>query len=275
MALEKALAGIIQAAEEENAPVPGDYRGEDGLLYCGRCHTPKQWRGRLPGLGETTVACCCRCHAEACAAAREKQRLESRIQQLRDDAFDSLYMQNWTFAADDGGNLPLKTAMERYVELLTDPDRSLWRGLILSGTVGCGKTWAAAEAVNALIDRGIPCKMTNFARLSGDYQENRCAAEQLNRYHLLVIDDLGAERTTSYMNEIVYQVIDTRFRSGLPLIVTTNLTLEEIKKPQNPENQRIYSRLLEMCHPIAVPGRDRRRQKAADRYDAMRAYLGL
>ncbi len=117
--------------------------------------------------------------------------------------------------------------------------------------------------------------MTNFARLSGNYQGNRCTTEQLNRYHLLVIDDLGAERTTSYMNEIVYQVIDTRFRSGLPLIVTTNLTLKEIKKPQNPENQRIYSRLLEMCHPLAVPGSDRRRQKAANQYDTMRAYLGL
>lgn len=278
MALEHTILQAMQAAEKENAPVSGDYTGEDGLLRCGNCHTPKQWRGVLPGLGMTVVACSCRCHALSCTEAREKQRRESRIQALRDDAFDTLYMQQWNFAGDDHGNPALTTAMERYVTLLTEEPPEAWRGLLLSGPVGCGKTYAAAETVNALIDREIPCKMTGFSRIAGEYQDSRSRTDvidRLHRYRLLVIDDLGAERTTSYMNEIVYQVIDARFRSGLPLIVTTNLTLEEIKKPQSPENQRIYSRILEMCHPIAVSGRDRRRQKAADHYNAMKAYLGL
>ena len=72
------------------------------------------------------------------------------------------------------------------------------------------------------------------------------------------------ERGTEYGLEQVYNVIDSRYRSGKPLIVTTNLTLQELQNPPDTAHARIYDRLIEMCAPrYAVPGRtsEKKRRK--------------
>ncbi len=121
--------------------------------------------------------------------------------------------------------------------------------------------------------------MTNFARLvntiCGTVEGKQDYIDGLNRFSLLVIDDLAAERDTEYMNEIVYNIIDSRYRSGLPHIVTTNLTAVELSKPSQMSKQRTYSRLLEMCVPIEVSGKDRRKQKLRDNMVDMKNMLGL
>lgn len=83
--------------------------------------------------------------------------------------------------------------------------------------------------------------------------------DSLESYDLLIIDDFGTERDTEYMNEIVFQVIDARYRSGLPMILTSNITAEELGRPDDIKNQRIYSRILDRCIPIEFTGKDRRR----------------
>jgi DNA replication protein DnaC len=77
------------------------------------------------------------------------------------------------------------------------------------------------------------------------------------------------------MNEVVYTVIDSRAKAGLPTIVTTNLTAEELKSPANLTNQRIFSRLLEMCIPVGVEGDDRRREKLRDDFGELKDILGI
>lgn len=275
----KALLKLGEKTAKLSYERDGDYYGEDGLLYCGKCHTQKQVRVQpMKNMPEITQPCVCRCEADQMHEREEKRKREQRIGELRDRAFDYMNMQLWTFCRSDNEDPQLMEAMRRYVELLANKPVEEQLGLLISGGVGCGKTYAAACVVNALIDRQIPCKMTNFARIIAEYQDTHNKVEymnMLNRNRLLVIDDLGAERTTSFVNEMVYQVIDSRARSGLPVIITTNLTLDEIKNPQQVENQRIYSRILEMCHPLKVEGRDRRRKTAADRYDVMKEYLGM
>ena len=59
------------------------------------------------------------------------------------------------------------------------------------------------------------------------------------------------ERGTEYALKQIYNIIDSRYRSRKPLIVTTNLTLTELKNPQDTAHARIYDRLLELCTPIA------------------------
>ena len=75
--------------------------------------------------------------------------------------------------------------------------------------------------------------------------------DRLCRYPLLIIDDFGMERDTDYALEQVYNIIDSRYRSKRPLIITTNLTLDEIRHPQDVAHARIYDRVLEMCVPVS------------------------
>jgi DNA replication protein DnaC len=97
----------------------------------------------------------------------------------------------------------------------------------------------------------------------------------LSRVPLVVLDDFDTERDTKYMQEIVYDVINARYTAGLPLIVTTNLTLEQLARPESVNEQRIYGRLLEMCYPIEVKGRNKRQDKMMDTYAPMRDILGV
>lgn len=76
--------------------------------------------------------------------------------------------------------------------------------------------------------------MTNFPtilnRLTGMFSEDRADfIASFNEYDLLIIDDLGVERSTEYAMEQMFFVIDSRYRSRRPMIITTNLKLSELK----------------------------------------------
>ena len=71
------------------------------------------------------------------------------------------------------------------------------------------------------------------------------------------------ERGTEYALEQVYNIVDSRYRSQKPLIVTTNLPLNEIRHPQDTAHARIYDRILERCAPILFAGKNFREENAA------------
>ena len=68
--------------------------------------------------------------------------------------------------------------------------------------------------------------------------------------------------------EQVYNVIDTRYKSGKPLIITTNLTLDELKAPADIPHKRIYDRVLGMCVPVMFNGVNFRKEEAASKMEA-------
>ena len=140
------------------------------------------------------------------------------------------------------------------------------REIIFSGAV-IGKSFFAGCIANALLDRDVPVLMTNFPsilnRLTGVFAEDRAAfIASLDDYSLLVIDDLGVERNTEYAMEQMFTVIDSRYRSKRPLIVTTNLKLEKIKNPPDLAHARIYDRILERCAPVLFSGKNFREEGA-------------
>ena len=128
------------------------------------------------------------------------------------------------------------------------------------------------------MEKEIPVRMTNFAAvlndLSGSYEGRNAYIARLCRYPLLILDDLGMERGTEYALEQVYNVIDSRYRSRKPLIVTTNLTLDEIRHPQDTAHARIYDRLLEMCVPISCIGVSFRKETAQEKLERLKEMIG-
>ena len=278
--IKDAMEAIIERAKVTNNIKEGDYIGEDGLYHCGKCRTKKQTVVELFGTMRT-VPCICKCRADEIKAekeAREARERFERIMRMRSVGFPEAAMKEWTFDKDDGTNPMLTNAMKKYVEHFEE-FKADGKGLLLFGTVGTGKTFLAACVANALIDKGIPCLVTNFARIAnevqGMFEGRQQYYDNLNSFPLLVVDDLGAERRTEYMQEIVFNVIDSRSRANLPIIVTTNLTREELLHPADITFQRIYSRLFEMCTPIEVSGKDRRKQALRDDIGKMKSLLGL
>lgn len=279
MDLSNFIDGVAQKAAENNAIQEGDFI-LDGLLYCGKCSTPKQCRVEFFGR-ERIVFCLCKCKTEKREAERVEQLRREQlqhIQKLRRLGFPDEDMAKWTFDKDDGANKKISDIARNYVNNF-DEMKKRGKGLMFFGKVGTGKTFISACIANALIDGGHPCLVTNFARLvntiSGMFEGKQDYIDGLNKFDLLVIDDLASERDTEYMGEIVQNIIDSRYRAGLPLIITTNLTADEIKHPAEIRKQRIYSRLMEMTMPFEVTGEDRRRKKLKDETSELFEILGV
>lgn len=278
--ISEVMGRLIDTCDANIKTNDGDYVGEDGLLYCGKCHTRKQAEIILLGQIRRPM-CLCSCEQERLEKEKQAQRkreFEEKVKRYRRIGFPRSDMFKWTFENDDRSNGELMDAMQRYVdnfpELLKDG-----KGLLLHGSVGTGKTYAACEVANALIDKGYPVLVTNFSRitntLQGMFEGRQEYIDSLNDFKLLVLDDLGAERESSYMQEMVYTIIDSRYRAGLPMIITTNISIEQIKKTSSIERMRIYDRILERCFPVDVSGSSRRRKIVRDSYKSMKNILGI
>ena len=133
--------------------------------------------------------------------------------------------------------------------------------LALMGTYGCGKTHLAAAIANACVEFGMTTlfltvpDLMDWLRNSFDSTDTNFEQrfEEIRNVGLLVLDDLGAQNTTKWANEKLFQIIDHRYARKLPLVVTTNLTLEDL-------DDRIRSRLQDpdLCTRVRISAPDYR-----------------
>ena len=263
--------------------VPRDddtFVGDDGLLYCRRCNTHRQKRVTFPW-GDRVVPVVCACLAEKIEQEEKAQAERDKaaaVRRYRSMGFPEREMERFTFENDDGASPAITKAMKAYVEQF-DTFRKEGKGLLLYGNVGTGKTFHAGCVVNALIDRGIPCLMTSFSRLTnqinGMWEGKQAYIDSLSRFSLVAIDDLGVERDTEFMNESVTTIIDSLYRAKVPMIITSNFTPAQLTEDCEIRKRRVYDRMLERCHPIKVDGPSRRKEKGRGDYRDMNKLLGL
>ncbi len=249
---------------------------EDGLLHCGRCCAPKESKISFPW-GEQVVRTMCKCEQEEFRKRTEEEKNRRRMEYVESirDTLIPYGLRGATFENDNGSNPELTARAKRYADKW-DEIKEKNIGLLFWGGTGNGKTYTAACVANALIDKGIPAIVTSFSTILGkDISEREDYIQNLNRYDLLVLDDLGAERNTPFAMEVVYRVIDDRYTSGKPMIVTTNLTLEQMKKADGlgVDYQRIYDRVLGMCIPLHFKAESVRGKIAEDKLAAAKSIL--
>ena len=262
-------------------PEPEDYTGEDGLLYCGKCRKPKEAyfapdKAAIFGRDRHPAECDCqRTAREEREAAEKRRRHLDTVEELKRRGFTDPAMREWTFANDNGRNPQMKTA-RFYVEHWEDMKAGNI-GYLLWGSVGTGKSYLAGCIANALMEKEISVRMTNFALILNDlaatFEGKNEYISNLCRYPLLILDDFGMERGTEYGLEQVYNVIDSRYRSGKPLIVTTNLTLTELQNPQDTPHARIYDRLTSMCAPVRFTGSNFRKETAQEKLERLKQLM--
>lgn len=265
------VRGWIDRASEKLEPRADEYIDTaDGLLHCKKCGEPRQTV--IPNFGKPgylTPRCVCLCQMTAQRQRKEteaqRERMD-RIKRRKAQGLQDQYLYDYTFANDNGEN-PLMDKARSYVEHWDEAYRNN-TGLLLFGDVGTGKSFFAGCIANALLDRDVPVLMTNFPtilnKLTGMFSEDRGdLIASLGTYDLLILDDLGVERSTDYSMEQMFHVVDCRYRSRKPMIVTTNLKLDEIKNPPDLAHARIYDRILKCCAPILFPGKNFRVERAA------------
>lgn len=183
---------------------------------------------------------------------------------------------NWTIQNGDKDNPVVKIA-EDYVRNW-DEMKKRHVGYLLWGPVGTGKSYIAGCIANALLEQEVTVKMTNFNMILNELfsvEDKTEYIRALMSYELLIIDDLGVERSSEYAMENVFGVIDHRCCSGKPLIVTTNLPLGKLKGEVDVDKKRIYDRILGMCVPVKVEGTSRRAEIAKDKVREVKTLLNV
>ncbi len=169
-----------------------------------------------------------------------------------------------------------------FVEIYPPPAGDDWRGALLIGNVGTGKTHLAVAILKELIAKGIGGRFCDYCGLLKEIQasyniEAQTAEVEVLRpifeTSVLVLDDLGAARPSAWVLETVQFLLGTRYNRQLTTIVTSNFPAaspelratsydQELTLDQR-VGERVMSRLREMCRIVPMNGPDFRMRGAA------------
>ena len=288
--MDDAIGGVLVNAVREamkiNPVKPEDYEGLDEkgrkTLFCGVCHEPKGitvelFNGKMDRTALRLMPVACECARKRYAEKRADESSWNR-DTMRGEA-GSLSL-DCTFR--DTKKTPEMDECWQYVQKW-DAMRENNIGLLLWGGNGPGKSHAAHCIANALLERDPPVSVyvkTFAAILAGKFDKSEVIA-RVRTAGLVVFEDLGAERGNDYAFETIFAIVDERYQTRKPTIVTTNLTWTEIQNPLDEQGRpdrrrkRIYDRVLEMCVPIEFKGDSRRRAIGAEKTEFLRRTLGL
>jgi DNA replication protein DnaC len=148
----------------------------------------------------------------------------------------------------------------RDVDANVDAGRGLW----FEGDVGTGKTTLAMLVSRAALDAGRSVAIYSLPRLlaeiratfedgaEGSYVD---FLDRLAVVDLLHVDDVGAERSSEWVLEQLYAIVNARYEDERSMVITTNLSQERLEEQIG---KRTVSRLKEMCEPVPLYGQDAR-----------------
>jgi len=154
---------------------------------------------------------------------------------------------------------------KKFWDLETDKplDKYKDKSLFIHGKAGVGKTVLACSLAKDYIRQNRNVKFISYIgfirTLQGGFirkEDVYGLADKVALYEgMLIIDDFGVSKTTEFVKDSVYGIINEREMSMLPMIITSNFDLNEIA---NMFDERISSRIKGMCEVLNMEGKDRR-----------------
>jgi DNA replication protein DnaC len=203
---------------------------------------------------ETNTAYDCRCRAQRVARAKARNLSAVIPRRYRDVAFERPPVTDI--------DPQIVAATRRYAATIDD-QLDAGRGLWFMGQVGTGKTTLAMLVSKAASDAGRSVAIYSLPRLLNEIRDTHRAErshvdllDRLTAVDLLHIDDVGAERTTDWVLEELYSIVNSRYEDERSIVITTNILDREALCEQI--TPRTVSRLTEMCDELPLLGHDHR-----------------
>ncbi len=192
-----------------------------------------------PDFGRLSL-CSCR-QSQVALAARQRLYRLSNLESLQGLTFET-FQSKGRLGLGDYQAASLEQAYNHARQFST----SLNGWLLLLGTYGCGKTHLAAAIANFAVGLGVPTlfitvpDLLDWLRYSYGSSETSYEDrfEEIRKTTMLVLDDFGTQNATAWAQEKLFQILNYRYISRMPTVITSNLAMDEIE-------DRIRSRLLD------------------------------
>ncbi|MDX6719004.1 MAG: replication protein DnaC [Solirubrobacteraceae bacterium] len=208
----------------------------------------------------TNTATDCRCRAQRLSQARARSLTGTIPRKYRGVSFDRSPVTQIAPA--------ITAAVKRYVNRIDD-QLDAGRGLWFQGSVGTGKTTLAMLVSQHAIQAGrsvaiysLPRLLADIRKTVNDDDRSRSYVDLIDRLaavDLLHVDDVGAEKTSEWVLEQLYAIVNARYEDERSIVITTNLERDALAAQIN---ERTVSRLEEMCEILPLWGEDARQQRA-------------
>ncbi|HEX7434012.1 MAG TPA: ATP-binding protein [Anaerolineaceae bacterium] len=233
----------VHSPTSSNIDQPSELRSSSmfGDPNCPICHGVGFVRRDLPighpDFGRLTLCTCSQ--GQAVQAARQRLYQLSNLESLSGLTFES-FQPHGRVGMGDYQSVSLEQAYNHARQFAS----SLNGWLLLTGNYGCGKTHLAAAVANFAVSLGVPTlfitvpDLLDWLRYSYGSSETSFETrfEEIRQITLLILDDFGTQNATPWAQEKLFQILNTRYISRLPTIITTNLAMDEIE-------ERIRSRM--------------------------------
>jgi DNA replication protein DnaC len=208
---------------------------------------------------DTRVATPCRCRPARVERQRARRLSAVIPRKYRGVSFDRSPVSDM--------HEPIVRPVRQFVRAL-DENLDAGRGLWLYGSVGTGKTTLAMLVSKAALDAGRSVAIYSLPRLLAEIRATFetdgdgsyvSFLDRLAAVDLLHVDDVGAEKTSEWVLEQLYAIVNARYEEERSIVITTNLERDELAAQIN---ERTVSRLEEMCTVVPLFGEDARKYVA-------------
>ena len=262
-----------------------------GAEKCPHCGKETPWLGALIGntIFWTATKRHCTCpeavaeeEAETARIEQEKEERQARekaerIERMQHRAGMGSRERRKTFSdlEQTPDNYAAIMAAKKYAQSYINRETRRKPSLFICGDLGTGKTHLAAAMANEIIENGRPVKYATFTQMTQEiraafYSESKeTEAETVRKYKtaaLLFLDDLGKEKATEWSLAKLFELIDSRYSNGLPTVITSNYTLDQLADRLTPPGsdkttaEAIIDRLWEDCQQVQINGQSWRRR---------------